>query len=325
MAVHDIYLRCRPLQSLCDDNTATTSPDEQSESKTSEILQQPVLGHWQLECHNKIYEIGRKGPAWNPFNPLTFHSGRVTEDAAMFYREKIGRTTKSDEDIVQEGKWETECIFTATDILIVGRDMVEYCNYGILLSNCQTTVKRLAEAIIDSNDIDRAFKWPWRAAHVATILAASSVAVVAAICLWPAQGIITVTAGGRTLVCNADWAYADKLCSAIKEWCATGAATNFRWVSGDEILHAMPIWQLSGQWFYRKLVPLLTLGTAIGASFLAWVKNPEVLESMRRGFDKFVWWARGTWCNFVCLVGQAVSDVKNWMPGMGTTLVTVQA
>jgi hypothetical protein len=292
MASQEVWLRCRPLQAFCYDNTAYASPGGQFENRTSRILRRPLLGHWQLECDNKIYEIGRKGSAWNPFNPLTLHSGRATEDPAVFYRERIGRTTKSHDDILEAGKWKIGYIFTTAEVLIVGERMVNHCHYDLLFSNCQTTAKRLAEDIIDSSGLDSAFEWPWRAANVATFFAALTAAIGAAIFFWPAQGTITVTADGHTLVCDADWAYAGKLYYATKEWFATGAATNFQWVSGDEILHAMPIRKLSGSWFHRKLVPLLVLGTTIGASFFTWVKNPEILESMRRGFDEVVWCTR---------------------------------
>lgn len=83
------------------------SADEQLEGKSGGLLRQPVLAHWQLECHGRIYEFGPLGHALDPFGPLEFKDpSTVTTqtDKYVFYRKKIGRTRKSHEEILERGK-----------------------------------------------------------------------------------------------------------------------------------------------------------------------------------------------------------------------------
>jgi hypothetical protein len=107
MASHDVWLRCRPLEPpQATDILATENADEHHESfegKKGGPLRQPVLAHWQLECHGMIYEIGRKGAACNPFNPIKFDAGPVKQDPSLFYRKLVGTTSKTAAQIKLHG------------------------------------------------------------------------------------------------------------------------------------------------------------------------------------------------------------------------------
>jgi hypothetical protein len=110
MASHEVWLRCKPLESLQSsqgsDVPTTESADEQQESfegRRGGPLLQPFFAHWQIECHGRIYEVGRKGAGYNPFNPITFHEGPVNQDPTVFYRKKIGMTSKTAAQIEKYG------------------------------------------------------------------------------------------------------------------------------------------------------------------------------------------------------------------------------
>jgi hypothetical protein len=110
MALHEVWLRCSYLASMQQNNVpAAKKANDQHEPLDGERagwLHRPVLAHWQLECHGKVYEIGRKGAVWNPFNPITFHvslARSMQEDTSVFYREKIGMTSKGASQIRIDG------------------------------------------------------------------------------------------------------------------------------------------------------------------------------------------------------------------------------
>lgn len=72
------------------------------------------LAHWSLECNGTIYEVGRKGAAWNPFNDLKFQWGPAKK-VPFFHRELVGTTTKGHYDIRNKGKSSALIILSNTE------------------------------------------------------------------------------------------------------------------------------------------------------------------------------------------------------------------
>jgi len=295
MATHEVWLRCSPLSSKQQiESAAEGQPADHDDSFEGKKGGMPVLAHWQLECNDKIYEIGRKGAIWNPFNPLEFLVSRAQDmegDKSVFYRKRIGMTSKS-----------------AKDIRKTGKRIVEGGNYHLFLRNCQTTVKNLAEAIIDKSNMDPAFDWPWRAVHACMIVVAAAATIGTAYVLWPVQGVIQVAGANNILLtCSADWSMCGKFVAALRNYWSNGTALHLRWRVGDKLLHSMPLSELVGQWSRAKLLPLIKCGVGMGAVFLTAIMNPEWLEHLKEASDKLVNQAKLAWNNFMELLETLLS------------------
>jgi hypothetical protein len=169
-----------------------------------------------------------------------------------------------------------------------------------MLRNCQTTVKKLAEAIINTSDRDPTFSWPWRAAHVSMIIVAGVAAGGTAYFLWPVQGVIQVAGSGALpLTCPADWSMGGKFMTALQKYWSNGSVTNFVWRVGDKHLHSVPLAQLVGQWTRQKLVPLIKFGLGVGSAFLTLKWDPEWLEYLAQTIDRLMHGTTRAWINFL--------------------------
>jgi hypothetical protein len=169
-----------------------------------------------------------------------------------------------------------------------------------MLRNCQTTIKKLADAIIEQPDMNPSFSWPWRAAHVGMIVVAGATAGAAAYFLWPVQGVIQVVGSSASLhICDADWSMGGKFMAALQQYWCKGVETNFVWRVGDKILHRVPLRQLVGQWTRQKLVPLVTCVAVAGTSFLTLVSNPEWLEHFAQCMDRLYYATKRTWADLI--------------------------
>lgn len=79
-----------------------TGPDEKS---WRERLTQPeILAHWQLVCHGMIFDISRTGTWLNP--QLLYNEPTIVGDdeRVEFYREKIGTTLLSCDEVKEIGE-----------------------------------------------------------------------------------------------------------------------------------------------------------------------------------------------------------------------------